>query len=227
MRVRCLIDLDDTLLDYRYEEQAAAAALRDLLPPGADASRWSAAYRQAKDRARLLRPVADEEQYRTRLTLAFTTVGHRPDDRFLDRAVDRYWETRYDSVRLLPQATDVLSFLAGRYEGPVLCTHGIGARQRARLDRAGIAGAFTAVLISGEVGATKADWPRFLGRLYEPGAPYLVISDRVDPDLSAAARLGMDTVLVGGHDPAESAPPGLRRVPALAGLLDVLQGANP
>lgn len=216
-RVRCLIDLDDTLLDYRGEKRAAVRALWGLLPRYVDAERWARVYRGAKDRARVLRPGADEGQYRVRLALAFATVGRRPDEAFLDRALARYWQARYASVRLVPGATRVLAHLARRCEALVLCTHGIGARQRDRLDRAGIAGAFTDVRISGEVGATKDDWAAFLGPLYDPRARYLVISDRADPDLIAADRLGMETVLVGG-DGAE--PAGLRRVPTLAGLLE-------
>jgi FMN phosphatase YigB (HAD superfamily) len=210
--LRCLIDLDDTLVDYAAEERSAMLAVGALLPAEIGRDRWKRAYLAGKRQARAARGQTADE-HRLRLACAFEAAGLAADPDFVEHAVARYWQARYAHVRLLPGATEVLGLLRRRAEHLCLCTHGVGFRQRDRLRLAGIGGYFDAVRISGDVGATKADWVRFLGPAYTASARYAVISDQMVPDL-AAARPGMFTVLVARGAP-QGAPAGPRYWPDL------------
>lgn len=97
----------------------------------------------------------------------------------------------YPGVReILEKLADVASL--------ALITNGIGAIQRARIDRLAIADYFDAIVISGEVGTSKPGSAIFELVFAELGNPpketAVIIGDSLNSDIKGGSDFGIDTV---------------------------------
>ncbi len=99
-------------------------------------------------------------------------------------------------THLLDGAADLLSLLSGRL-GLVLLTNGIPDVQRPRFERSGIVDYFSAVVISGEVGAAKPSPEIFDEAFRRIGDPakqdVLMVGDSLSSDIRGGAAYGIDT----------------------------------
>jgi len=194
-----LVDLDDTLIDYRAEEDHAVEALRGDVAGDLPAQVWRSLYRDAKQVQRSHQPLPGPATYRHRFEVFgdrlrdHHVVRHRIGAAELER---RYWQARYAAVTPLDGAGELLGVLGRRYDDVVVCTVGLQARQQDRLRIAGLASLVTGLVSSEVAGVGKDDWPRFLGSRWDPGARYLAISDALRPDLFFAAEVGMTTAWI-------------------------------
>ena len=197
--VIALIDLDDTILDYRREEDAAADHLRDQLSIARDV--WDPAYRDAKVLERETRTYSGDPLLRRFELLAdrLEILGAEPPE-----LRQLYVAFRRRFVSLLPGARATLGELRRLVNLIYICTSGVGEVQRDRCRAAGLTPLVDGIAVSDDLGLEKSDWPGFLGSRYEPGAHYLVVSDQVEPDLIAAERLGMATISFGSLRPFDN-----------------------
>ncbi len=200
-----VVDLDDTLYPQAaYLAGAARAVGRAGAALGLDGLRLARLLRRelvagsdtggtidrallaygAKDPARLVRPLAE----------AF--AGYRPR-----------------RLPLYPGAGRALAALRAAY--PVVClTDGNPVIQRAKLSATGLTGAFTAIVITDELGGRACRKPDPAGLLHAagllgvPAAELLVIGDRPGKDVAVAAALGARSIRVrtGEHAAAPNTP---------------------
>jgi 2-haloacid dehalogenase len=197
----CLIDFDDTLVDYQQEEQGAVKAVAGFLEGlwGEQAGiKFPAAYRQAK--RKIMNVYKDssiddgtrwDRAARMQETLRF--LGREGSSSLIDTMVTVYWEHRLLHVKPYPRAQELLETL-GSHCTLILCTEGDTHYQSERLRRSGLATFFDDILISGKIGVTKRDLPRFLGPYYNTDRLRLMISDSYATDIMAASQLGIPTL---------------------------------
>ncbi|MEU4692478.1 HAD family hydrolase [Actinoplanes sp. NPDC023714] len=190
-----VVDLDDTLYPQAaYLYGAARAVGRAGAEAGLDPVRLGRAVRRellaGSDRggtidralARYGLPPGDVTTLVPVLVAAFT--GYRPR-----------------RLPLFPGADAALAALTARF--PVAClTDGNPLIQRAKLAAAGLTGAFTAVVITDELGGREARKPHPAGlheaaaQLGVPPAELVVIGDRPGKDVAVAQALGARSIRV-------------------------------
>jgi putative hydrolase of the HAD superfamily len=123
-----------------------------------------------------------------------------------------------------PAVLDLVRDLSGRYKTAIV-SNGSRRIQRAKLDRAGLAGATGRVFISGEMGVRKPEPELFRRVLDWAGvAPEdaLIVGDHPHDDIFGGQRAGLMTCAVGGrYGPTWRPQPDLRigRVVELPGVL--------
>lgn len=97
---------------------------------------------------------------------------------------------------LLPGALALIESLAS-VATLAIVTNGIGAIQRARIDRLGIGGYFAAVSISGEIGSSKPDPGIFQHAFAALGNPSrrhaIMVGDSLSSDVAGGNAFGVDT----------------------------------
>ena len=200
-----VIDLDDTLYPQAaYLAGAARAVGRAGTALGLDGLRLARLLRRQLvagsdaggtiDRALLAYGVADPGPLLPSLVAAF--AGYRPR-----------------KLPLYPGAAAALRALGAAY--PLVClTDGAPAIQRAKLAATGVAGAFTAIVITDELGGRACRKPDPAGLLHAaallgvPAGDLLVIGDRPGKDVAVAAALGARSIRVrtGEYADAPSMP---------------------
>jgi putative hydrolase of the HAD superfamily len=201
-----VVDLDDTLYPQAsYLYGAARSVGRAGAALGLDPVRLARLVRRqlvagsdtggTLDRALAAYGVADPQALVPALVAAFT--GYRP------RRLPRY-----------PGAGAALAALAAEY--PLVClTDGNPAIQRAKLAATGVAGAFTAVVITDELGGRAARKPHPDGLRHAADllgvAPedLVMVGDRPGKDVAVAAALGARSIRVrtGEYAHAADEPP--------------------
>lgn len=209
-----VIDLDDTLYPQAsYLYGAARAVGRAGVPFGLDGLRLGRLVRRQLvagsdaggtiDRALAAYGVADPVPVLPALVAAFT--GYRPR-----------------RLPLYPGAAGALAALRARF--PLVClTDGNPVIQRAKLAATGLTGAFTAIVITDELGGRACRKPDPAGLLHAaallgvPAAELLVIGDRPGKDVAVATALGARSIRVRTGEYA--AAPSLPRPTAEAGSL--------
>lgn len=195
LRTAALVDLDDTLLQYRVEEDAAQAALATAMGVGA-APNWDEVYRWAKDAAR--RGSRDgEDRLVRRIRMAASALGIEASVNDVQRLRRIYVDARVSAVTMLPGAQELLGHLRATFDAVLICTVGVEDLQLARIHAAGLEDGLDDVLVSDTRGVGKEDWPAFLGGWFRPSCQYVVISDCEVPDLAAARAAGMFTIGIG------------------------------
>ncbi|MFF4806028.1 HAD family hydrolase [Streptomyces sp. NPDC001351] len=222
MRI-ALIDLDDTLLDYRTEEDNARDAVWSVHLPGIELAVWQRIYDRTKRRlradGRLPSTAAYTERFRLSVRQARAAGADCPaDEAFVRRCEATYWARRDAVTTLLPGAEELLSAVRDQYQEIVLCTVGTTDNQRRRIAAAGLADSFDALRTSEMTGVGKDQWPLFLGPHWRGDAHYLAVSDSYNPDLSSAKRFGMRTAWLRSE--------ATRTRLAAEGLVDVLEPAT-
>jgi 2-haloacid dehalogenase len=222
-----LLDADNTLFDY---DRAESEALEEILAEAAPAVPRA----QAMDAYRLInarywkRFEAGEVdaaglQY-GRWRDLFSTLGVRGEPA---GAATGYVTALSRRAHLLPGAADAVRALSSR---SLLClvTNGLSVVQRGRLARSGLAGFFSAVVISEEIGTAKPH-PRFfeaaVDSLRLPPAELLCVGDNPVADVGGARAAGIDAWWFspnGGAWPGPGEPP--RVVRDLMEILPALHG---
>jgi 2-haloacid dehalogenase len=201
-----LVDADNTLFDY---DRAEAEALEETLTDSAGEARAQAieAYHVINARFWKLfeqRKVDAAGLQLGRWTELFKQLGLPGDPA---EAAETYIGRLSQKAHLLPGAADTVRELARRAR-LCLVTNGLSRVQRGRLSRSGIAGHFTAVLISEEMGIAKPD-PRFFhaaGKALDiPPDGLLCVGDNAAADIAGARDAGIDACWLA---PAGSSWPG-------------------
>lgn len=222
-----LLDADNTLFDY---DRAESEALEEILAEAAPAvprPRAMDAYRSIN--ARYWRQFEAGEVDAAQLQSGrwrdlFSTLGVAGDPA---RAAAGYVGALSRRGHLLPGAADAVRAIS-RKARLCLVTNGLSMVQRGRLARSGLAGFFSAVVISEEIGTAKPD-PRFFAAAVDSlrlaPAELLCVGDNPVADVGGARTAGIDAWWFspnGGWWPGPGESP--RVVKDLMEILPVLHG---
>jgi len=189
-----LLDADNTLFDY---DRAEAEALDETLAeaaPGAPRAQALQAYRAINSRYWKRFEAGEIDvaglQY-GRWSDLFSSLGVAGDPA---RAAAGYVTALSGKAHLLPGASEAVRTLA-RKTRLCLVTNGLSLVQRGRLARSGLAGFFSAVVISEEIGTAKPD-PRFfqaaVTALGLAAADLLCVGDNPVADVGGARAAGIE-----------------------------------
>lgn len=189
-----LLDADNTLFDYNRAETEALDETLARAAPLVPREKARAAYRT-------INAGYWKRFEQGALTLAALKVGRFADllkdlDREGDpsKLSDEYLARLSQKAYFLPHARAVVRALSRRAD-LCLVTNGISLVQRGRLSLSGIAGCFSAVLISEELGVAKPD-PRFFqaarDALRLPASDLLCVGDTPAADVVGARAAGID-----------------------------------
>lgn len=230
-----LFDIDDTLLDHRAAERAAATVLHGMvgatLPLEAFLSEWSRALEHHFARY-VAGELSYEEQRRARLR---EVVDPTLSDADADRLLAQYLEAYEAGWSLFADVLPCLERLgargrggeSGRGDGDLLgiVSNGPSGHQRRKLAQLGLLDRFDPVVISGDGGAAKPDPAIFLKACALAGvspSEALHIGDRYDLDAEGARAAGLRGVWLDRHGRAATQthePPVIASLDELPSLL--------
>jgi 2-haloacid dehalogenase len=189
-----LLDADNTLFDYdRAEAEALEETFADAIP---DAPREQAAETYREINARYWKLFEQGSITATGLQTGrwadlFHHLGRTGD---AAAAAATYVARLSTKSHFLPGASELVRALAQRTR-LCLVTNGLSRVQRGRLAHSGIAGHFSAVLISEELGFAKPD-PRFFAAacstLNLAAGELLCVGDNPVADIAGARGAGID-----------------------------------
>ncbi len=196
-----LFDADNTLFDYdRAEREALTETIREMVPSAPVDTVLSlyrpinvAFWRRFEEGAVTLEELKPG-RFRELLEALGTSdvLGAAGDPAAMS---ERYLSVLATKAFLYPHARKTLERL-GRKASLGLVTNGLASVQRGRLEKAGIRGLFTAVLISEEIGVSKPD-PAFFRMAAEAlglaPADLLCVGDNPKSDIAGARAFGIDT----------------------------------
>lgn len=189
-----LLDADNTIFDYDRAEAEALDETFASVIPGVPRAEAAEAYRGINARYWKLfeqGAVTAAGLQSGRWTDLFRQLGCTGS---ATEAAVSYVARLSTKAHFLPGAADVVRELARRAR-LCLVTNGLSRVQRGRLAHSGIAGQFTAVLISEELGLAKPD-PRFFlaaaGALNLPASQLLCVGDSAAADIAGARGAGID-----------------------------------
>jgi len=223
-----LLDADNTLFDYDRAEGEALAETLALAAPGAPREAAMAAYRVINARYWKLFEKGEID--------AAGLQSGRWADLFRETGLsgspaataETYVARLSQKAHLLPRAAETVRALARRAR-LCLVTNGLSRVQRGRVAHSGIAGSFTAILISEELGFAKPD-PRFFqaaaAALALSPSHLLCVGDSPAADIAGARGAGIDGCW---YSPGGAPWPGPGEPPAhvirdLADLLRIVPG---
>jgi putative hydrolase of the HAD superfamily len=217
-----LFDIDETLLDHRATERAAATILHQAVGAGRPLEEFLNTWDEALERnfqRYLAGELAYDEQRRVRVREA---VAPDLSDEAVDRLLADYLDAYLAGSTLFPDALPCLDRLSGHRLGIV--SNGQTSHQRGKLARTGITDRFDCILISEECGHAKPAAEIFLAacsRLGESPAGAIYIGDRYDVDAEGARRAGLRGVWLDrrARAGAEHLPPIISSLDDLATLL--------
>jgi 2-haloacid dehalogenase len=223
-----LLDADNTLFDYDRAEAEALAETLALAAPGVPREAAMAAYRVINARYWKLfeRGEIDTAGLQSgRWTDLFRETGLSGSP---IAAAETYVTRLSEKAHLLPRAAETVRELARRVR-LCLVTNGLSRVQRERVAHSGIAGSFTAILISEELGFAKPD-PRFFQAaattLGLSPALLLCVGDNPAADIAGARGAGIDACWYapgGAPWPGPGEPP-VHVIRDLADLLRIVPG---
>lgn len=210
MRYQWIIfDADDTLFDFGMAERHAVGRLlqsHDLadneihqqLYRGINKHLWQELERGA---------IAPGELKIARFRRLFDELGIQADPIVW---ADHYLDFLAEGSYLLDGADRVVEHLARHAQLGIL-TNGMSRVQQPRLERSGLAGHISALIVSEEVGASKPDAAIFEAMHQAMKAPdrssVLMVGDRYETDIIGARRFGWDTAWLSPELPEELEPP--------------------
>ena len=225
----CLfLDLDDTILDFRWaEHRALSRAMRSagIEPTQAVLDRYSE-INIAQWQKLELGLITREQVLLERFEILFEELGLEADAAAMR---DAYEGNLCDGHRFLPGAEETLRALAGSCR-LFLASNGSAAVQEARLASAGIGALFEDIFISELLGFDKPSRAYFEAcfariPLFEP-ARALMVGDSLSSDIRGGKNAGLLTCWY--NPKGISAPPDLRpdheirAIPELVGLVERL-----
>lgn len=192
-------DIDGTLVDYGAAEHSAACLFHSEHGArlGQDRAAFLARWQDVTEKhfeRYLSGELSYQGQRRARLREIFGP-GQPLADAQADALFDGYLRAFERSWQLYPDVADCLASLAGCTLG--IISNGDSVQQRQKLDSLGIAGHFTHVLISGDIGVSKPDPAIFRAACAMAGrAPSacLYVGDKRAVDAEGAARAGLAPV---------------------------------
>lgn len=194
-----LFDLDDTIVSFDQHsapawhhvcETAAAECGREAMALYREIQRVSDAYWCDPERHRLGR--LDLDNTRRRLVReAFANLGI--DAALANRVTNTFIALREERVDLFPGAKQALVALAQTHR-LALITNGESHKQRAKIDRFGLAPLFERIFVEEEVGFGKPD-PRVFGHvlaeMQTTAGASCMIGDNLSWDIAAPQSLGI------------------------------------
>jgi putative hydrolase of the HAD superfamily len=225
-----LFDIDETLLDHRTTERAAATALHRIADVARPLGDFVAAWAEALERnfARYLSgELSYEDQRRARIR---EVVDPELSDEAADRLLARYLDAYLAGAALFPDVLPCLDRLAGARHRLGIISNGQTDHQRIKLVRCGITERFEHILISEECGHAKPApeiFAQACARMGEPATRAVYIGDRYDVDAEGARRAGLRGVWLdrGARAGAEHQPPIISSLDELDALLE--DGSHP
>jgi 2-haloacid dehalogenase len=219
-----LLDADNTLFDYDRAEAEALHETLDSAAPGAPRDQAVEAYREINAGYWKLyeQGKVDPAGLQSgRWGDLFRRMGLPGDPA---AAADEYISRLSRKSHMFDGAAETVRELSRRAR-LCLVTNGLSRVQRGRLAHAGIAGAFTAILISEEMGIAKPD-ARFFRAAGEalglPAAELLCVGDSPAADIAGAQAAGIDACW---YAPARRPWPGPGGPPVhtIRSIVDVLR----
>ncbi len=197
-----LFDIDETLLDHRTTERAAATALHRIAmvtrPVGDFVAAWSDAL-ERHFRRYLAGELSYEDQRRARVR---EVVDATLDDEAADRLLMHYLDAYLAGSTLFPDVLPCLDRLARGGHRLGIISNGQSDHQRTKLTRCGIADRFEHILISEECGHHKPApeiFAQACARMGEPPARAVYVGDRYDVDAEGARRAGLRGIWLDRH----------------------------
>jgi putative hydrolase of the HAD superfamily len=192
-------DIDETLIDQRRAEAAAAhellAEYGSLLDRPYSVEQFCRVWRAHREKhapAFLTGLVSVHENRRRRIRETFQSSRRSPSDAEVDRIIEFYEDHYRSHWTLFDDVLPSLEALDGERCGVI--SNGSGEQQRLKLERTGIEGYFDVVIISENVGAAKPRRDIFdaacrAARL--PAHRCIHVGDRLDHDAIASRAAGM------------------------------------
>lgn len=221
IRAVCL-DVDDTLVDFGG---AARAALTHVLGPTADATLWNELTEHHYGRY-LTGEVDFATMQLDRLAGMYTASGRTVPADLVEVDATRLVELRA-RLRLFGDVRDCLDALRADGLALAVVSNSDGPHQRAKLVAAGLAGAFDAVVVSGEVGVAKPAPAIFLRACAVLGvlpAEAAHVGDKLDTDARGARDAGLHGVWLDRAGVGGALPEGVHRVRGLAEVAGLVRG---
>lgn len=211
------LDVDDTLVDFT---SSARRALFSMI--GRD-DMWAAWQRTTDEHvARVVAGEMDFDTMRRARTKAFLAdLGALLDDDVISVLEDRRLAEMSCAWELFADVIPCLDWLRAAGLRMAAVTNASGSQQRAKLHKLGIARFFDAIVIAGELGASKPDPMIFhsaCGQLDVPADQVMHVGDRLDTDALGAANAGLHGVWLRRGAPRRSAHPGVRVIDSLYSL---------
>ena len=200
-RKAVLLDLDDTILDFRRAEDFALR--RTLLETGITPDDGMVSLYSAINDAqwkKLEKGLASRDEILTdRFRRFLEAVGQ---DRPAAEIRGHYERNLSETDFLLPGAKALLNVLSARYRLFIL-SHGTSRVQHGRIARTGIARFFEAIFLSEEIGCPKPD-PRFFDRCFAAvpdlsRADAVLVGDSLTSDIQGGKNAGLPTVWYNPH----------------------------
>ncbi|HTO22412.1 MAG TPA: YjjG family noncanonical pyrimidine nucleotidase [Spirochaetia bacterium] len=189
-----LLDADNTLFDYDRAESEALDETLSEVAPRVPRARAVESYRQINARywKRFEAGEVDAAGLQSgRWNDLFVTLGLDGDP---SRAASGYVAALSRQVHLLPGTAEAVRALSARAR-LCLVTNGLSMVQRGRLARSGLAGFFSSIVISEEIGSAKPDARFFQAAVRSLGlapADLLCVGDNPVADVEGARRAGID-----------------------------------
>lgn len=222
-------DIDDTLVDQRRAEAAAASRFIESFGGGAA---WGVSVEAFCDRWRELRErhapaflhgEASLQQHRRRRVRAlFEEAEPRMSDAEADRRFAAYLEEYRRGWDLFDDVLPTLEMLGGQTLGVI--SNGHAHQQRLKLRRTGIARRFGPVMISEELGAAKPSPEAFHRACVLADCDprdCLYIGDRLDLDARASTAAGMRGIWLNRRqDPGDGHTETIRSLLELPRIID-------
>ncbi|MBQ6852197.1 MAG: YjjG family noncanonical pyrimidine nucleotidase [Oscillospiraceae bacterium] len=221
-----LLDLDDTILDFKLAEKIALDQTLqsfDLKPTREVCARYSQINQlhwEMLERKELTR-----EQVKVgRFNMLFQEYGIQADSKICAR---RYMENLAQGHYFIPGAREAVTRLSKKYK-LYLVSNGTADVQLSRLNSAGIGKYFQKIFISEQVGADKPD-PVFFRRCFEkiPGferRKALIVGDSLTSDMLGGKNAGIDSCWVNPQKkPVREDIPVTYQIGALSELEDLLE----
>ena len=223
-----LIDLDETIFDFKQAERIAlASTLRayGLEPTPEVVSRYKTINRRLWEQLEL-GEVTRQQVLEDRFGKLFESYGLEVDKAACGAAygeglsVRHYW---------LPSAEEALKKLHGKYR-LFIASNGTASVQRRRMDSADLYRFFEDIFISQEIGAEKPNVEFFEGAFARiPGfdrSRAMIVGDRISSDIAGGNNAGIATCWVNAagdsHDPAIRVDYEIRSLAELPELLEKL-----
>jgi len=187
-----LFDLDDTLLDHRGADHAAAGVLHKIHAASKSHDEFLISWKQAQDRhykRYYAGEISFQEQRRARIR---EVLAQQMEDVEADNLFDDYLKAYQENWRLFDDVLPCLDKLSSFRLG--IITNGDGAQQRRKLKKFGLADRFDCIVISGECGLSKPNKEIFLSAcnlMKEDPTNAVYVGDRYDLDAVASRAAGL------------------------------------
>jgi 2-haloacid dehalogenase len=227
-----LLDMDDTILDFKKAEaRALARSLEELGAPVTDEmlQRYNSINQQYWERLER-GEITRAQVLLGRFVQFLQEFGLDADPEALR---DRYMKNLSQGHFFVEGAEELLKALSGKYR-LFLVSNGTACVQKGRLESAGIVPYFEKIFISEEIGVNKPD-PRFFEACFEKMEPFdrsrcMIVGDSLTSDILGGRNAGITTCwfnLRGREARGDLVPDWqISRLDELPGLLESLYGSG-